>query len=92
MFSGAWRTRLATDPASVSGCAERAGLHRGANVRFESRSDDGDLSQLSQLGAELARLRVDVIVLVYAGGVACEIPMTVRRGRGKLDAWRHSDV
>jgi putative tryptophan/tyrosine transport system substrate-binding protein len=32
------------------------------NVRFESRSDDGQMSRLPQLAAELARSKVDVIV------------------------------
>ena len=32
------------------------------NIRFEFRSDDGQISRLSELAAELARLKVDVIV------------------------------
>jgi len=32
------------------------------NIRFEFRSDDGQISRFSELAAELARLKVDVIV------------------------------
>ena len=38
------------------------GYIEGQNIRFEFRSDDGQISRLSELAAELARLKVDVIV------------------------------
>jgi putative ABC transport system substrate-binding protein len=51
------------------------------NVRFEFRSDDGQMSRLPQLAAELARSRVDVIVpwftpaAVAAKQATSEIPI-----------------
>jgi putative ABC transport system substrate-binding protein len=38
------------------------GYIEGKNVRFEFRSDEGEISRLPQLAAELVRLKVDVIV------------------------------
>ena len=38
------------------------GYIEGQNIRFEFRSDDGQISRLSVLAAELAQLKVDVIV------------------------------
>jgi putative tryptophan/tyrosine transport system substrate-binding protein len=38
------------------------GYIEGQNIRFELRSDDGEISRLSELATELARLKVDVIV------------------------------
>ena len=38
------------------------GYIEGQNIRFEFRSDDGQISHLSALAAELARLKVDVIL------------------------------
>src|SRR6516164_6529845 len=38
------------------------GYIEGQNIRFEFRSDDGQISRLSALAAELARLKVDVIL------------------------------
>ena len=38
------------------------GYIEGQNIGFEFRSDDGQISRLSVLAAELARLKVDVIV------------------------------
>lgn len=35
------------------------------NTRFEFRSDEGNLSRLPELAAELVRLKVDVIVTWY---------------------------
>lgn len=41
------------------------GYTEGKNVRFEFRSDQGELSRLPELAAELVRLKVDVIVTWY---------------------------
>jgi putative tryptophan/tyrosine transport system substrate-binding protein len=38
------------------------GYIEGQNIRFEFRSDDGQISRLSELATELARRKVDVIV------------------------------
>jgi putative ABC transport system substrate-binding protein len=38
------------------------GYIEGQNIRFEFRSDEGELSRLPELAAELVRLKVDVIV------------------------------
>ncbi len=38
------------------------GYIEGKNIRFEFRSDDGQISRLSELANELARLKVDVIL------------------------------
>ena len=38
------------------------GYSEGQNIRFELRSDDGQISRLPELATELARLKVDVIV------------------------------
>jgi putative ABC transport system substrate-binding protein len=38
------------------------GYIEGQNIRFEFRSDQGDLNRMSELAAELVRLKVDVIV------------------------------
>jgi putative ABC transport system substrate-binding protein len=38
------------------------GYIEGQNIRFELRSDDGQINRLSELATELARLKVDVIV------------------------------
>jgi putative tryptophan/tyrosine transport system substrate-binding protein len=38
------------------------GYSEGRNIRFELRSDDGQISRLPELATELARLKVDVIV------------------------------
>jgi putative ABC transport system substrate-binding protein len=38
------------------------GYVEGRNVRFEFRSDEGEISRLPELAAELVRLKVDVIV------------------------------
>jgi putative ABC transport system substrate-binding protein len=38
------------------------GYVEGRNIRFELRSDEGDISRLPELAAELVRLKVDVIV------------------------------
>jgi putative tryptophan/tyrosine transport system substrate-binding protein len=40
----------------------RLGYVEGRTVRYELRSDDGQLSRLPELAAELVRLKVDVIV------------------------------
>jgi putative ABC transport system substrate-binding protein len=41
------------------------GYIEGTNVQFEFRSDEGELSRLPGLAAELVRLKVDVIVTWY---------------------------
>jgi putative ABC transport system substrate-binding protein len=41
------------------------GYTEGKNSRFEFRSDEGELSRLPELAAELVRLKVDVIVTWY---------------------------
>jgi putative ABC transport system substrate-binding protein len=41
------------------------GYVEGNNIRFEFRSDEGDLDRLPELAAELVRLKVDVIVTWY---------------------------
>jgi putative tryptophan/tyrosine transport system substrate-binding protein len=38
------------------------GYSEGQNIRFEFRSDEGQMSRLPELAAELVRLKVDVIV------------------------------
>src|SRR5262245_1031006 len=38
------------------------GYIEGKNIRFEFRSDEGELSRMPKLAAELVRLKVDVIV------------------------------
>ena len=38
------------------------GYIEGQNIRFESRSDEGKISRLPELAAELVRLKVDIIV------------------------------
>jgi len=38
------------------------GYTEGKNVKFEFRSDEGEVSRLAELAAELVRLKVDVIV------------------------------
>ena len=38
------------------------GYIEGQNIRFEFRSDEGQISRLSELATELVRLKVDVIV------------------------------
>src|SRR6516225_1658881 len=38
------------------------GYVEGQNIRFELRSDEGQISRLPELAAELVRLKVDVIV------------------------------
>jgi len=41
------------------------GYIEGKNIRFEFRSDEGEISRLPKLAAELVRLNVDVIVTWY---------------------------
>jgi putative ABC transport system substrate-binding protein len=41
------------------------GYVEGKNIRFEFRSDEGEISRLPELAAELVRLKVDVIVTWY---------------------------
>ena len=41
------------------------GYIEGKNIHFEFRSDQGETSRLSELAAELVRLKVDVIVALY---------------------------
>ena len=41
------------------------GYIEGTSVRFEFRSDQGELSRLPELAAELVRLKVDLIVTWY---------------------------
>src|SRR4051812_47818410 len=40
----------------------KSGYIDGASVRYEFRSDQGEIGRLPELAAELARLKVDVIV------------------------------
>src|SRR5215467_14981738 len=53
-----WQRFWQAFPAALS---ER-GYVEGRNIRFEFRSDDGDLSRLPELAAELVSLKVNVIV------------------------------
>ena len=59
------------------------GYVEGQNIAFEFRSAEGKLDRLPELAAELARLRVDVIVAVYvppslaAKQATREIPIVV---------------
>src|SRR5581483_4537737 len=49
------------------------GYIEGQNIRFEFRSDDGQISRLSQLATELARLKVDVVVSWFTpAGIAAK--------------------
>src|SRR5262249_35749007 len=41
------------------------GYVEGKNIRFEFRSDEGELGRLPELAAQLVRLKVDVIVTWY---------------------------
>ena len=47
---------------AAPGWTRDIGYIEGQNIRFEFRSDDGQISRLSELAAELARLKVDVIL------------------------------
>jgi len=44
------------------GALHDLGYTEGQNIRFEFRSDEGQINRLSELAAELTRLKVDVIV------------------------------
>ena len=44
------------------GMLRELGYIEGQNIRFEFRSDEGQMSRLPELAAELVRLKVDVIV------------------------------
>jgi putative ABC transport system substrate-binding protein len=44
------------------GALRERGYIEGQNIRFELRSDEGELRRLPELAAELVRLKVDVIV------------------------------
>jgi hypothetical protein len=48
------------------GALRERGYIEGQNIRFELRSDEGELRRLPELAAELVRLKVDVIDLVHA--------------------------
>jgi putative tryptophan/tyrosine transport system substrate-binding protein len=53
-----WQRFWQVFPAALSA----RGYVEGRNIRFEFRSDEGDLSRLPELAAELVSLKVDVIV------------------------------
>ena len=46
------------------------GYVEGQNIRFELRSDEGQISRLPELAAELVRLKVDVIVTWFTSDEA----------------------
>jgi putative tryptophan/tyrosine transport system substrate-binding protein len=63
------------------GALREIGYIEGKNIRFEFRADQGQMSRLPELAAELVRLKVDLIVAWYtpaaiaAKGATHDIPI-----------------
>jgi len=61
-FAGAVVWPLAAVAQQAKDALRQLGYIEGTTVRFEFRSDQGELGRLPELAAELVRLKVDVIV------------------------------